>query len=119
MPVNEREYDACYYEIVMSEAITEATISNMTANANGGQLRLYLELISAKNISVYVYIGRSRNSAYDNGTDENEKAKEGKIFSIGIEKGFMVVAVPEMYKYETELHFNYWVEAEDQTIVME
>ena len=74
VPVSEREYDSCYYEIIMSETITDKTIANITKNANGGQLRLHLELVSTKNISVFIYIGRSRFSAYDNGTDSNIKA---------------------------------------------
>lgn len=68
VPFNQREYDACYYEVIMSEGITEDTRYNMSKNANGAPVKLYLEIVSAKNITVFVYIGRSRSSSYENAT---------------------------------------------------
>ena len=65
-PVNmdRRSYDACYYEVFMSNKISQNTKKNLTKNANGGQVKIYLELTTAKNIDVYMYIGKSRESAY-------------------------------------------------------
>ena len=68
----------------------------------------------AKNIDVYIYIGKSRSSAYQNGTVDNKPAEVGKTYKLKSdqEQGFIVIAVPRELQRDTEFSFNYWVQAE-------
>ena len=62
-------------------------------------------------MNVYIYGGKSRFEATESVIYENEQATVGETYSINVDKGFLVVAYPNMYK-DTEFGFNYWLEAE-------
>lgn len=101
-----REYDACYYEITMDKSVLD--------KYNPKEIKV---TITAKsNMNVYVYGGRSRLEATDSVISGNQQASSGATYSIGADKGFLIVAYPnEVVKLEpgqTDFGFDYWLDAD-------
>jgi len=80
-----REYDACYYEVVLDESVLE----------NYNPKKLHLQISSKSEMNVYVYGGKSRMEATESLVIGNQQATVGQTFSIGVEKGFLIVAYPQ------------------------
>ena len=49
--------------------------------------------------------------AKDSIVSGNEQASVGTTYSVGVDKGFLVVAYPDENVQDTQLGFNYWLEA--------
>ena len=94
IPNEDREYDACYYEIIKDPQITDKIKGELTSRANGGELKIYFELTIADEIDVYIYKGKDRSTSYETIIERNVPATTGKTYSLTVEKGFLVVAIP-------------------------
>ena len=62
-------------------------------------------------MNVYLYGGRSRMEATESIIDGNGQAAVGQTYTIGVDKGVLIVAYPNQY-VDTEFGFNYWLEAD-------
>lgn len=62
-------------------------------------------------MNVYLYGGKSRFEATQSMIPGNNQANIGQSYSIGVEKGIMIVAYPNEDK-ETDFGFEYWLEAD-------
>lgn len=96
-----RSYDACYYEVTLDETVL--------ANYNPKQIHVHFSV--KKEMNVYIYGGNSRYEATESIVPGNDQITVGETYSIGVDKGFLIVAYPNE-NVETEFGFNYWLEAE-------
>lgn len=96
-----REYDACYYEVTLDESVL----------AKYDPKKLHVRISTKKDVNVYVYGGRSRHEATENVISGNAQASAGATYSIGVDKGFLIVAYPDAGA-AGEFGFTYWLEAE-------
>lgn len=96
-----REYDSCYYEITIDESVLEKYIPK----------KLHLQFSNMQEMNVYLYGGKSRTEATESIITGNSQVTVGDTYSISADKGFLVVAYPNLGK-DTEFGFNYWLEAE-------
>lgn len=97
-----REYDACYYEVTLDQAVLE------THNPT----QLHVQISTKKDMNVYIYGGKSRMTATESIIAGNAQASAGATYSIGVDKGFLVVAYPTEGGAIGEFGFNYWIEAD-------
>ena len=105
-----REMDACYYEVIMSDEMTTEKLEQMSEKANGGEVVINVNFTAMTEMNVYIYGGKSRDSAYENITSNNSKVELNQAFNISAYRGFLIVAYPNK-DVETEFAFNYWVSA--------
>lgn len=96
-----REYDACYYEVTLDEAVL----------ATHNPTQLHVQITAKTGMNVYIYGGKSRTTATESVIAGNAQASAGATYSIDVEKGFLVVAYPNE-GVEGEFGFNYWIDAE-------
>jgi len=95
------EYDACYYEISLDESVLDKY----------NPKKLHVKISEKSEMNVYLYGGKSRLEATESMISGNNQATIGQTYSIGVEKGIMIVAYPNEDK-ETDFGFEYWLEAE-------
>lgn len=112
----EREADACYYEIGLSDELTSADIAELLKDKPNGEIVIKLNITKMVEMNVYIYGGKSRLTAFENVTANNSQAVMGTPYNISAYRGFVVVAYPNKDK-DTEFAFNYWadvVSSEDE-----
>ena len=63
-------------------------------------------------MNVYIYGGKSRQSATEMIVGGNLQPSIDSTYKIPASKGLLIVAYPNQDKIDTELSFNYWVEAD-------
>ena len=63
-------------------------------------------------MNVYIYGGKSRQSATEVIVGDNLQPSIDSTYKIPASKGLLIVAYPNQDKIDTELSFNYWVEAD-------
>ena len=63
-------------------------------------------------MNVYIYGGKSRQSATEVIVGGNLQPSIDSTYKIPASKGLLIVAYPNQDKIDTELSFNYWVEAD-------
>jgi len=95
------EYDACYYEIKIDEAVLEQYIPK----------KLHVHVSRKLDMNVFVYGGPSKFEAKQSIIPGNEQATVGATYSIGSDSGLLIVAYPDL-DVNSEFGFNYWLEAE-------
>jgi len=95
------EYDACYYEISLDESVLDEY------NAK----KIHVKISEKSEMNVYLYGGKSRFEATESIIDGNNQANVGQTYSIGVDKGILIVAYPNE-NVDTEFGFEYWLEAE-------
>jgi len=105
-----REMDACYYEVIMSDEMTTEKLESMSEKANGGEVVINVNFTAITEMNVFIYGGKSRESAYENITSNNSKVELNQAFNISAYRGFLIVAYPNK-DVETEFAFSYWVSA--------
>ena len=96
-----REYDACYYEVTLDSSILDEYIPK----------KLHIQITKKTAMNTYIYGGLNRLEAKESLIQDNEQATFGTTYSVGIDKGFLVVAYPNEGTAYTEFGFSYWVEA--------
>merc|ERR1712146_832486 len=67
-------------------------------------------------MNVYIYEGKSRDTATESIVEDNKQPDLNKIYSVDVDAGIMIVAYPNKDK-DTELAFNYWVAPYKEPIV--
>lgn len=96
-----REYDACYYEVTLDESVLDKYDPKT----------IHVQISTKSHTNVYIYGGRSRTEATESLIRGNAQASAGTTYSIGADKGFLVVAYPDEGT-AGEFGFTYWLEAE-------
>ena len=59
-------------------------------------------------MNIYAYGGLNRHSATESVTSGNDPLKVGKLYTIDVTKGMLLVAYPES-DTDTDFEFEYWV----------
>jgi len=106
-----REYDFCHYEVAKGAEITANVTKKMKEDSNGGTPKLFFKLTKKTEMNVYIYGGTSRDNATEKVVDDNAQAELNKEYSVDLDSGLFIIAIPNLDKEATELAFNYWVEA--------
>lgn len=83
----------------------------MKDKSNGGSPKLFFKVTKMTEINVYIYGGSSRDNATEKITDKNKAVEINKEYSVDVDTGIFIVAFPNKNQNETELAFNYWIEA--------
>ena len=104
-PDTEREYDACYYEILPDLSLT----SNNEYNLN----YVNFKLTESEEMNVYIYGGTGRENATRSIVSGNRSPTVGSTYSVQISRdvGLLVVAYPNKGKTNTRLSFTYSLDA--------
>lgn len=96
-----RMYDSCYYEINMDVSLL----------AKYNPKKIHVQISTKKDVNVYIYGGNSRYEATESVISGNQQASVGTTYSIGVDKGFLIVAYPDADS-PGEFGFTYWLEAD-------
>lgn len=104
-----REYDSCYYEVVLDQSVIETH--------NPKQIKV--QITKKTNMNVFIYGGTSRKEATQSVIAGNQQASEGSTYTIGADKGFLIVAYPNevvsVQSGQTDFGFNYWLDAVEKS----
>lgn len=99
-----RSYDSCYYEIA-------SKIDNQSPDDENSQkqnLKLIINLTKLKNMNVFVYEGKDRQSATKS-INGNQQLVAGKNYTVPTANGMLLIAYPDKDAAETEFEFEYYV----------
>ena len=66
----------------------------MSEKANGGEVVINVNFTAMTEMNVFIYGGKSRESAYENITLDNTRVQLNEAFNISAYRGFLVVAYP-------------------------
>ena len=93
----------------MSDELTSDEIKKLTEEKNGGDVIIKVNFTKLDEMNAYIYGGRSKSTAFENITENNDPVQLGNVYNISAYRGFVVVAYPNENK-ETEFAFNFWAD---------
>ena len=67
-----READACYYEISLSDEVSDEELKELSEKRNGGEIILKVNITKMTEMNVYIYGGKNRSLALESIIDKNE-----------------------------------------------
>lgn len=97
---DKRQYDACYYVLTAADGV-ETEGQDLT-----------FQLSKKTDVNVYIYEGKSRDSATIPIIEGNSQAELGQVYRVKATSGMLVLAIPNDGKTVTEFGFDYQVQKE-------
>lgn len=91
---DERSYDACHYEVNKWAEMSDKALQKIKSKSNVNTVKLYVKFNKKKNMNVYIYEGKDRNSSTKSLIPKNEQAMINNIYEININSGMLIVAYP-------------------------
>lgn len=67
-----REYDFCHYEITKNTELTQDKVDKLRKSATGGKVSLNFKLTKKTEMNVFIYGGKSRDTATESIVEENK-----------------------------------------------
>ena len=97
-----RKYDFCYYLIKPDTSIKDP-------------IRIYFKLNKAYDMNVYIWEGQTRDEATKAIVFNNANPNIGQTYSVSGDSGILVVSYPNQNAVDTELSFDFWVTAPEES----